>query len=241
MVLSTFIGAGIQPPVAEVFPVVVRDVSDGTEHMLELVSGTIALLGIALAAFLFLGNRRLVTGLAKVPMASALISLWKNAWGFDMLAACSGFLFSLATGAKFIESGMYKKVLVIGADKMSSITNYKDRNNCILFGDGAGSVLLEPAKEEGFGIIDELLHIDGKGAEFLYMKGGGSLNPPSHETVDNDMHYVYQEGKTVFKEAVKGMLPKNKLARDLITKLKVYSGAEHPHAIQKPEALTILQ
>lgn len=129
----------------------------------------------------------------------------KNAWGFDMLAACSGFLFSLATGAKFIESGMYKKVLVIGADKMSSITNYKDRNTCILFGDGAGCVLLEPAKEEGYGIIDELLHIDGRGSEFLYMKGGGSLNPPSHETVDNDMHYVYQEGKTVFKEAVKGM------------------------------------
>ncbi len=129
----------------------------------------------------------------------------KNAWGFDILAACSGFIFSLSAGAQFIESGNYKKVLVIGADKMSSITNYKDRNTCILFGDGAGCVLLEPSEDGIHGITDTILRIDGEGGKYLNMLGGGSLNPPSHETVDNDWHYVYQEGKTVFKVAVKGM------------------------------------
>jgi 3-oxoacyl-[acyl-carrier-protein] synthase-3 len=127
-----------------------------------------------------------------------------KAWGFDILAACSGFIFSLAAGAQFIESGNYKKVLVVGADKMSAITNYKDRNTCILFGDGAGCVLLEPSEDEN-GIIDTILRIDGTGGKYLNMLGGGSLNPSSHLTVDNDWHYVYQEGKTVFKEAVKGM------------------------------------
>ncbi len=128
-----------------------------------------------------------------------------KAWGFDVLAACSGFIFTLVAGMQFIESGMYKKVLVVGADKMSSITNYKDRNTCILFGDGAGCVLLEPSEDPDFGIIDNIMHVDGSGGKYLHMLGGGSLNPPSHQTVDNEWHYVYQEGKHVFKDAVKGM------------------------------------
>jgi 3-oxoacyl-[acyl-carrier-protein] synthase-3 len=128
----------------------------------------------------------------------------KNAWGFDLSAACSGFLFALETGARLIESGKYQKVLVIGADKMSSITDYTDRNTCILFGDAGSAVLLEP-DTEGFGVLDSLLHIDGSGRESLYMKAGGSLNPASHETVDKRMHYIYQDGKAVFKVAVKGM------------------------------------
>lgn len=129
----------------------------------------------------------------------------KNAWGFDLSAACSGFLFAINTGAKLIESGSYKKVLVIGADKMTSISNYKDRNTCILFGDGAAAVLLEPTEDKEYGIIDSILHIDGSGGEFLYQPGGGSLHPASHETVDKDMHYVHQDGKAVFKVAVVGM------------------------------------
>ena len=129
----------------------------------------------------------------------------KNAWGFDLSAACSGFLFALQTGASFIESGRYKKVVVVGADKMSAITDYTDRNNCILFGDAASAVLLEPTENLKYGIKDSLLHIDGSGKESLYMKGGGSLNPSSHETVDKKMHYIYQDGKAVFKVAVKGM------------------------------------
>jgi 3-oxoacyl-[acyl-carrier-protein] synthase-3 len=129
----------------------------------------------------------------------------KNAWGFDLSAACSGFLFTLATASHFIQSGTHKKVLVVGADKMSAITNFKDRNTCILFGDAAGAVLLEPTEDKTTGIRDMIMHIDGAGAPYLYQLGGGSLNPASHETVDKDMHFVYQEGKTVFKEAVKGM------------------------------------
>jgi len=129
----------------------------------------------------------------------------KNAWGFDISAACSGFLFGLQTGAAFIESGQYKKIVVVGVDKMSSIIDYTNRNNCILFGDAAAAVLLEPSEDISFGIQDALLHIDGAGRESLYMKGGGSLNPPTHETVDKEMHYLYQDGKAVFKEAVKGM------------------------------------
>lgn len=128
----------------------------------------------------------------------------KSAWGFDLSAACSGFLFALATAAKFIEAGTYQKVMVIGGDKMSAITDYTDRNNAILFGDAAAGVLLEPAKE-GFGIIDHRLYCDGSGKDHLYMAAGGSLNPASHETVDKRMHYVYQDGKTVFKAAVVGM------------------------------------
>lgn len=128
----------------------------------------------------------------------------KNAWGFDLNAACSGFLFGLVTGAQFIETGKYKKVLVIGGDKMSSILDYTDRNTCILFGDGAGAVLLEPNKN-GFGVLDSVLHSDGHGGEFLHMKAGGSLRPATQETLQNKWHYVYQDGKTVFKHAVVGM------------------------------------
>lgn len=127
-----------------------------------------------------------------------------NAWGYDLQAACSGFLFGLTTGTQFIESGQYKKVLVVGADKMSSVVNYEDRNTCILFGDGCGCVLLEP-DTQGYGIIDSILKTDGSGSEFLNIKGGGSLNPASHETVDANLHYAYQEGRTVFKFAVTNM------------------------------------
>jgi 3-oxoacyl-[acyl-carrier-protein] synthase-3 len=129
----------------------------------------------------------------------------KNAWGFDLSAACSGFLFALQTGANFITSGTYTKVLVIGSDKMTTITDYTDRNNCILFGDLASAVLLEPTEDLNYGIKDSLLFIDGSGKDTLYMKAGGSLNPSSHETVDKKWHYIYQEGKAVFKVAVKGM------------------------------------
>ena len=126
-----------------------------------------------------------------------------NAWGYDLSAACSGFLFGLESGAALIESERCKKVIVIGADTMSSILNYKDRNTCILFGDGAGAVLLEPSDD--YGIIDSELRIDGSGGNFLKMDGGGSLHPASHETIDSQMHYVTQDGKNVFKYAVRGM------------------------------------
>jgi 3-oxoacyl-[acyl-carrier-protein] synthase-3 len=129
----------------------------------------------------------------------------KNAWGFDLSAACSGFLFAFQTGCSLIESGKYKKVMVIGADKMSSIVDYADRNNCILFGDAGAAVLLEPTEDTNYGLIDSILKVDGSGQEALHMKGGGSLNPPSHETVDKKMHYLYQDGKAVYKVAVKGM------------------------------------
>jgi 3-oxoacyl-[acyl-carrier-protein] synthase-3 len=127
-----------------------------------------------------------------------------NAWGFDLSAACSGFLFSLTTGAAFIESGRYKKVVVVGADKMSAIVDYTDRTTCILFGDGAGAVLLEPA-EDGSGVLDSLLKSDGGGRDYLHMKAGGSLKPASTETVLAKEHYIYQNGQPVFKAAVKGM------------------------------------
>lgn len=129
----------------------------------------------------------------------------KNAFGFDINAACSGFLYALTTGSKYIESGMYKKVIVVGADMMSSIIDYTDRATCIIFGDGAGAVMLEPTTEkEGF--IDAILKADGAGREFLHMKAGGSLKPPTMETVAQREHYVYQEGKSVFKAAVNGMM-----------------------------------
>jgi len=127
-----------------------------------------------------------------------------NAWGFDLAAACSGFLFALETGVNFIESGKYKKVIIVGADKMSSIVDYTDRTTCPLFGDGAGAVLLEPSSED-VGIIDSMLYSDGSGAKFLHMKAGGSLRPASHETVDAGEHYIYQEGQHVFKFAVSNM------------------------------------
>lgn len=127
-----------------------------------------------------------------------------NAWGYDVSAACSGFLYALQTGAKFIESGTYKKVVVVGVDKMSAIIDYTDRNTCIIFGDGGGCVLLEP-NEEGLGVIDAKLHSDGQGRNLLYQPAGGSLNPPTKETVEARQHYVRQEGKTVFKFAVTNM------------------------------------
>ena len=128
----------------------------------------------------------------------------KNAWSFDLNAACSGFIYALSVGSQFIETGKYKKVIVVGADKMSSIIDYTDRTTCIIFGDGGGAVLLEP-NEEGYGIIDSIMHADGSGREFLHQKAGGSLKPASHETVDAKEHFVYQEGKSVFKFAVSNM------------------------------------
>lgn len=127
-----------------------------------------------------------------------------NAWGYDLNAACSGFLFGLATGSQFIESGKHKKVLVVGGDKMSSIINYKDRTSCIIFGDGCGAVLLE-ANTEGYGVIDSILKSDGSGGPYLCQKAGGSLRPASHETVDNNEHFLHQEGQAVFKFAVTNM------------------------------------
>lgn len=128
----------------------------------------------------------------------------KNAFGFDISAACSGFLFALVTGSKYIESGQYKKVVVVGADKMSSIVDYSDRATCVIFGDGAGAVLLEP-NTEGYGILDSLLKSDGAGRVYLHQKAGGSVKPPSHKTVDAKEHYVFQDGQPVFKAAVVNM------------------------------------
>jgi 3-oxoacyl-[acyl-carrier-protein] synthase-3 len=128
----------------------------------------------------------------------------KNAWGFDLLAACSGFLYALTTGVCLIESGRYKKVVVVGSDKMSSIVDYSDRATCILFGDAAGAVLLEP-NTDGLGVLDSILKSDGSGAPYLNMKAGGSLKPASYETVTNKEHFAFQDGQPVFKYAVKGM------------------------------------
>ncbi|MCU0321004.1 MAG: ketoacyl-ACP synthase III [Chitinophagaceae bacterium] len=143
-----------------------------------------------------------------------------NAWGFDLSAACSGFLYALTTGASLIESGRYKNVIVVGADKMSAIVDYTDRNTCILFGDAAAAVLLQP-NTDGFGIQDSILRSDGSGRDYLHMKAGGSLKPASVETVLAKEHFAFQEGKTVFKFAVKGMadvsaelLEKNNLTGD---------------------------
>jgi 3-oxoacyl-[acyl-carrier-protein] synthase III len=128
----------------------------------------------------------------------------KNAFSFDMNAACSGFIFALQTGAAYVETGRYKKVVVVGADKMSSITDYTDRTTCPLFGDASGAVLLEPTNEE-VGIMDYIFHTDGSGKKFLHMKAGGSVKPASYETIDAKEHYIYQEGQTVFKFAVSNM------------------------------------
>lgn len=147
----------------------------------------------------------------------------KNAWGYDLQAACSGFIYGLSTGAQFIESGKHKKVLVVGGDKMSSIINYNDRTTCIIFGDGCGAVLLEP-NEEGMGIQDSILKSDGSGRQFLHQKAGGSARPASHETVDNNEHVVHQEGQAVFKFAVTNMadvaaeiMERNHLTSDDVT------------------------
>lgn len=144
----------------------------------------------------------------------------KKAFGFDLAAACSGFLYGLTTGAAFIESGRYKKVMVVGGDKMSAIVDYTDRSTSIIFGDGAGGVLLEP-DTNGFGVLDSILKSDGSGCHYLHMKAGGSLHPASIETVTKKQHFIYQEGQAVFKFAVKGMadvsaelLEKNNLTGD---------------------------
>ncbi len=129
----------------------------------------------------------------------------KNAWGFDLSAACSGFAYALTVGAQFVGSGAHKKVLVIGTDVMTSILDFKDRATCVLFGDGAGAVLLEPAETESEGILDFEHDVDGSGGQCLYMPGGGSLNPATQETVEQRLHYVHQEGQQVFKYAVRRM------------------------------------
>jgi 3-oxoacyl-[acyl-carrier-protein] synthase-3 len=127
-----------------------------------------------------------------------------KAFSYDMNAACSSFLYALATGAQFIQAGTYKKVIVVGADKMSAIVDYTDRANCIIFGDGAAAVLLEP-NTEGYGVLDQILRTDGSGEAYLHQKAGGSRRPPTHETIDRKEHYIYQEGATVFKFAVTNM------------------------------------
>jgi len=129
----------------------------------------------------------------------------KNVWGFDLSAACSAFVYALQAGAQFVATGSHKKVLVIGADVMSSIIDYTDRATCVIFGDGAGAVLLEPAEDESLGLIDFLHEVDGSGGCSLYMPGGGSQNPSTHETVDKKMHFVHQDGAAVFKFAVRKM------------------------------------
>jgi 3-oxoacyl-[acyl-carrier-protein] synthase-3 len=147
----------------------------------------------------------------------------KNAWGFDLGAACSGFIYAVATGAQFIETGRYKKVVIVGADMMSRIIDYTDRTTCVIFGDGAGAILLEPSKDDN-GIQDFVLHSDGHGVQHLHMKAGGSLKPPSHDTVNDRQHFVYQEGQAVFKHAVYNMaevsakiMERNKLTANDIT------------------------
>lgn len=149
----------------------------------------------------------------------------KNAWGYDLSAACSGFIYALATGSQFIETGRYKKVVVIGVDKMSAILNYEDRATCVIFGDGGGAVLLEPSEDEN-GIQDFILKSDGSGRNYLYQVAGGSFMPPSHESIDKKLHYVHQEGQTVFKHAVVNMaevsaeiMAKNNLTSDDVTYL----------------------
>jgi 3-oxoacyl-[acyl-carrier-protein] synthase III len=127
-----------------------------------------------------------------------------NCFAYDLMAACSGFLYALSTASKFIEAGAYKKIVVVGADKMSSIVDYTERATCILFGDGAGAVLLEPS-EDGLGIQDSILKSDGSGRAFLHLKAGGSVKPASYKTIDNKEHFIYQDGQPVFKAAVKGM------------------------------------
>jgi 3-oxoacyl-[acyl-carrier-protein] synthase-3 len=148
-----------------------------------------------------------ITGDYQFPATANLINDkvgMKNAWSFDLSAACSGFLYGLQTAAQFVEAGTHKKVIVVGADMMSAITDYEDRTTCPLFGDGAGAVLVEPV-EEGLGVRDAMLEVDGSGVKHLVMRAGGSIRPPSHETVDAREHFVFQEGQAVFKVAVSKM------------------------------------
>ena len=137
----------------------------------------------------------------------------KNAWGFDIAAACSGFVYAMETGAKMIESGRYNNVMVMGADTMSSIIDYSDRNTCVIFGDGGGGVLLEPTDTDA-GVLDSILHTDGSGSQYLKVPAGGSVHPASKDTIEKKMHYVYQDGKTVFKFAVKKMAEVSKQILD---------------------------
>lgn len=177
-----------------------------------------------------------------------------NAWGFDVSAACSGFLYSLTTGASFIESGRYKKVIVVGVDKMSAIIDYTDRNTCVLFGDAAAAVLLEP-DTEGFGLRDTILRSDGSGSEFLHMKAGGSLRPASIETVTAKQHYAFQEGKSVFKYAVVGMadvsaeiMERNNLSADDVAwlvphqaNLRIIDATAHRMGLPKEKVMINIQ
>ncbi|CAB5085947.1 3-oxoacyl-[acyl-carrier-protein] synthase, KASIII (EC [Olavius algarvensis associated proteobacterium Delta 3] len=143
-----------------------------------------------------------------VPSMAAVVQRELGAtrcWGYDLNGGCTGFLCAFTTAAQFIESGRYRKVLVIGADKMSAIIDYEDRNTCILFGDGAGAVLVEPSDDDDTGVKDFILHMDGSGEDYLYMTGGGSRHPASLSTVNDKMHYLYQDGRTVYKHAVNGM------------------------------------
>ena len=137
----------------------------------------------------------------------------KNAWGFDIAAACSGFVYAMETGAKMIESGRYNNVMVMGADTMSSIIDYSDRNTCVIFGDGGGGVLLEPTDTDA-GVLDSILHADGSGSQYLKVPAGGSVHPASKDTIEKKMHYVYQDGKTIFKFAVKKMAEVSKQILD---------------------------
>jgi 3-oxoacyl-[acyl-carrier-protein] synthase-3 len=163
-----------------------------------------------------------------------------NAWSYDINAACSGFIYALTTGAQFIKSGAHKKVVIVGVDKMSSIINYEDRTTCIIFGDGCGAVLLEP-NTDGLGVIDFVCRADGSGRKYLYQKAGGSVKPPSHDTVDQKEHYVYQEGQQVFKFAVKQMsdvsveiMQRNKLeAKDIAWLVPHQANKRIIHAVQE--------
>jgi 3-oxoacyl-[acyl-carrier-protein] synthase-3 len=142
------------------------------------------------------------------PSTAALVQnelFASNCWAFDLNASCSGFLYALSVASQFIETGRHKKIIVIGADKMSSVINYNDRNTSVIFGDGAGAVLLEPSLDDELGVEDFLMHTDGSGAPFLQMPGGGSLNPATHDTLEKGFHFLHQDGKTVFKNAVTKM------------------------------------
>ena len=161
---------------------------------------------------------------ATANLISAKVGM-QNAFSYDLIAGCSGFLYALTTASQFIETGKYKKIVVVGADKMSTITDYEDRATCPIFGDGSGAVLLEP-NEDGLGILDFELRSDGNGAQHLHMKAGGSAYPPTHETIDKKWHYIYQEGQAVFKHAVSKMadvavhvMERNNLTADDITYL----------------------
>lgn len=175
----------------------------------------------------------------------------KNAWGFDLSAACSGFLFGLETAANFVTSGKYKKVILVGADVMSAIVDYTDRSTCPIFGDGGGAVLLEASTEDGIGLLDTELHIDGIGKEHLHLMAGGSFRPATHETVDNKEHYIFQEGRTVFKHAVSkmsdvslAMMKRNNISKEDLTwfvphqaNMRIIESTAHHMGITKEQVM----